>query len=132
MATPLPERSPAWRPLWRRSWHRSVMLALTVLALGGCSFDLGSLMPEKEKPQQEAPKAAAVSEAAAVSPASVTEAQTHATRGQTLAKSGQTAEALEEFNRAVALDPCNAQALYGRALIYQASNQHEFAIADFS
>jgi Flp pilus assembly protein TadD len=103
---------------------------LVAVMLAGCSFDLGSLMPEKEKPQ-EAPKPAATAESA-ISPSAVTEAQTHAARGQTLAKSGQTAEALEEFNRAVALDPYNAQALYGRALIYQASNQHEFAIADFS
>jgi Flp pilus assembly protein TadD len=100
-----------------------------MIALSGCSFDLGSLMPEKEKPQ-ETPKAAAVE--SAVSAGNVSEAQSHTARGQTLAKSGQSAEALEEFNRAVALDPYNAQALYGRALIYQAGNEHEFAIADFS
>lgn len=99
------------------------------MALAGCSFDLGSLLPEKDKPQ-EAPKAAAVENA--VSADNVREAQEHTARGQELAKSGQNAEALEEFNRAVALDPYNAQALYGRALIYQAGNEHEFAIADFS
>lgn len=98
------------------------------MALSGCSFDLGSLLPEKEKPA-EAPKAATES---AVSAGTISEAQSHTTRGQTLAKSGETAEALEEFNRAVALDPYNAQALYGRALIYQSNNEHEFAIADFS
>ncbi|TPQ41733.1 hypothetical protein C2U70_02425 [Bradyrhizobium guangdongense] len=116
-----------------RTRHCLRLLAPALLlaaVLSGCSFDLGSLMPEKEKPQ-EAPKAATATETP-VSPASVTEAQTLTARGQTLAKSGQTAEALETFNRAVALDPYNAQALYGRALIYQASNQHEFAIADFS
>jgi Tfp pilus assembly protein PilF len=102
--------------------------ALTAAALGGCSFDLGSLSPDKEKPQA-APKPAAIE--SAVSADNVSEAQTHTTRGQDLAKSGETAAALEEFNRAVALDPYNAQALYGRALIYQAGNQHEFAIADF-
>jgi Tfp pilus assembly protein PilF len=100
------------------------------MALGGCSFDLGSLTPEKEKPQ-EAPKTTATVESA-VSAGNVDEAQTRTARGQTLAKSGQTAEALDEFNRAVALDPYNAQALYGRALIYQANNEHDFAIADFS
>jgi Tfp pilus assembly protein PilF len=100
------------------------------IALSGCSFDLGSLLPEKEKPA-EAPKAAVAAEPA-VGADHVGEAQGHAARGQELAKSGQTAEALDEFNRAVALDPYNAQALYGRALIYQANNEHEFAIADFS
>jgi Flp pilus assembly protein TadD len=105
------------------------MLTLMTFALSGCSFDLGSLMPEKEKPQ-EAPKPVAVE--SAVSAGNVSEAQSHTARGQTLAKSGQSAEALEEFNRAVALDPYNAQALYGRALIYQAGNEHELAIADFS
>ena len=91
---------------------------------------MDSLVPEKEKPPPaQAPQAAADS---AVSPSDVSEAQSHTARGQALAKSGQTAEALEEFNQAVSLDPYNAQALYGRALIYQANHHHDFAIADFS
>jgi len=87
-------------------------------------------MPEKDKPQ-EAPKAATPAESA-VSPGNVTEAQAHTAKAQSLAKSGETAAALDEFNRAVGLDPYNAQALYGRALIYQDNHQHDFAIADFS
>ena len=43
----------------------------------------------------------------------------YATRGQELAKSGKTEEALGEFDRALALDPYNVKALYGRGLIYQ-------------
>ena len=105
-------------------------LALMGIWLCGCSFDLGSLMPEKEKPQ-EAPKPAVATESA-VSPGNVTEAQAHTAKAQTLAKSGETAAALDEFNRAVGLDPYNAQALYGRALIYQGNNEHNFAIADFT
>ncbi|WP_367116396.1 tetratricopeptide repeat protein [Bradyrhizobium sp.] len=106
-------------------------IMLLAIVLGGCSFDLGSIGPEKEKPQQlsEAPPAQADT---AVSASNVREAQGHAARGQALARSGKSEEALEEFNRAVTLDPYNAQALYGRALIYQAANQHEFAIADFA
>lgn len=127
MASPFPERGLARR---RRIWRQPLALGLTGLVLCGCSFDLGSLMPEKDKPQ-EAPKAAAATESA-VSADSVTEAQVHTAKGQALAKSGETAGALDEFNRAVALDPYNAQALYGRALIYQGSNEHNFAIADFS
>lgn len=125
MALPFPELSLARAC---RTWQRPVTLALVSIALCGCSFDLGSLMPEKEKPQ-EAPKAVATENA--VSPGSVSEAQSHTAKGQAQAKSGDTVAALDEFNRAVALDPYNAQALYGRALIYQGNNEHELAIADF-
>jgi tetratricopeptide (TPR) repeat protein len=104
-------------------------IVLFAIALGGCSFDLGSLLPEKEKSQ---PVAAAPAAETAASARNVTEAQGLAAQGQALARSGKSEAALEQFNRAVALDPYNAQALYGRALIYQASSQHEFAIADFT
>lgn len=127
MAFPFPERGTA---RLRRIWQQPLALGLMGIALCGCSFDLGSLMPEKDKPQ-EAPKPAATAESA-VSAGNVTEAQAHTAKAQALAKSGETAAALDEFNRAVGLDPYNAQALYGRALIYQANNQHDFAIADFS
>ena len=127
MASPFPERGLARR---RQIWRQPFALALMGIALSGCSFDLGSLMPEKDKPQ-EAPQAAASAESA-VSAGNVTEAQAHTAKAQSLAKSGETAAALDEFNRAVDLDPYNAQALFGRALIYQSKNQHDFAIADFS
>jgi Tfp pilus assembly protein PilF len=116
----------AWR---RRIWQQPLALGLMGIALCGCSFDLGSLMPAKDKPQ-ETPKAEAPAEST-VSAGNVTEAQAHTAKAQSLAKSGETAAALDEFNRAVGLDPYNAQALYGRALIYQGNNQHNFAIADF-
>lgn len=127
MVSPFPKRGLTRH---RRIWRQPLTLTLMGIALCGCSFDLGSLMPEKEKPQ-EAPKAAAAPESA-VSAGNVTEAQAHTAKGQTLAKAGETAGALDEFNLAIALDPYNAQALYGRALIYQGSNEHNFAIADFS
>ncbi|MEY9179447.1 Tfp pilus assembly protein PilF [Bradyrhizobium sp. USDA 326] len=127
MASPFPERG---LPRLRQIWRQPLALAVMGIALCGCSFDLGSLLPEKDKPQ-EAPKAAAPAESA-VSAGNVTEAHAHTAKAQSLAKSGETAAALDEFNRAVGLDPYNAQALYGRALIYQSKNQHDFAIADFS
>ncbi|MBW7963758.1 tetratricopeptide repeat protein [Bradyrhizobium sp. BR 10261] len=126
MAFPFPEPSLARR---HQIWRKPLALTLIGIALCGCSFDLGSLGPEKDKPQ-EAPKAAAAPESA-VSAANVAEAQTHTAKAQALAKSGETQPALDEFNRAVGLDPYNAQALYGRALLYQANNEHDFAIADF-
>ena len=128
MASPFPERGLA---RLRQIWQRPFALVLMGTALCSCSFDLGSLMPEKEKPQ-EAPKATATADTSAVSAGNVSEAQAHAAKAQSLAKSGATAAALDEFNRAIGLDPYNAQALYGRALIYQGNNQHDFAIADFS
>ncbi|EJN15280.1 tetratricopeptide repeat protein [Bradyrhizobium sp. YR681] len=127
MASPFPERSLA---RLRQIWQQPFALALMGIALCGCSFDLGSLMPEKDKPQ-EAPKAAAATESA-VSAGNVNAAQAHTVKAQALARSGETAAALAEFNQAVELDPYNAQALYGRAQIYQGNSQHDLAIADFS
>ena len=127
MASPFPKRG--W-PRLRQTWRQPLALAVMGIALCGCSFDLGSMLPERDKPQ-EAAKAPAPAESA-VSAGNVTEAQTHTAKAQSLAKSGETVAALDAFNRAVGLDPYNAQALYGRALIYQGNNQHELAIADFS
>ena len=67
-----------------------------------------------------------------ISARSVNDSQGYATRGQVLARSGKTEEALAEFDRALALDPYNVQALYGRGLIYQGEKQHQQAIADFT
>ena len=112
MVSPFPQRGLERR---RRIWRQTLVLALIGSTLCGCSFDLGSLLPEKDKPQ-EAPKTAAPAESA-VSAGNVAEAQAHTAKAQSLAKSGETAAALDEFNRAVGLDPYNAQAFYGRALI---------------
>ena len=95
--------------------------------LGGCSFDLGSCGSGQGK-------AAAVAEKPTdnISARSINDAQGYATRGQVLARSGKTEEALAEFDRALALDPYNVQALYGRGLIYQGEKQHQQAIEDFT
>ena len=112
----------------RASGFTVVPVALAIaLPLGGCSFDLGSWGAEKEKPQAVEQKPTGT-----ISGQSVTDAQGYATRGQTLAKSGKTEEALAEFDRSLTLDPYNVQALYGRGLIHQADRQHEQAITDFT
>ena len=104
------------------------LLAIVLtLPLGGCSFDLGSWGADKEKAQ-----AVEQNPTGSISGQSVTDAQGHAARGQTFAKSGKAEEALAEFDRALTLDPYNVQALYGRGLIYQADKHHEQAIADFT
>jgi tetratricopeptide (TPR) repeat protein len=107
----------------RLSWRASVPVALLAIALCGCSFDLGSWSsaPDKEGPPKAAPAGVEVSEAQAAT-----------TRGQTLARSGKTNEALAEFDHAIALDPHNAQALYSRGLLYQDEKQHRLAIDDFT
>ncbi len=99
-----------------------VPIALVAITLCGCSINLGSLSLEAE---HEAPKAAPAE-------AGVNEAQTHTAQGQTLLRSGKTEEALAEFDQAIAIDPHNAQALYSRAMIYQAEKQHQSAIDDFT
>jgi len=114
------------------SFSRAVRLsvalgALLAIPLGGCSFDLGSWGADKEKPQQIAEKPTDN-----ISARSVNDSQGYATRGQVLAKSGKTEEALAEFDRALALDPYNVAALYGRGLVYQVDKQHQQAIADFT
>ena len=105
-----------------------ILLAMIgALPLGACSFDLGSWGSDKEKqPAQAEPKPTDNSAR------SVTDAQGYATRGQVLAKSGNNEQALAEFEHALALDPYNVRALYGRGLIRQAEKEHQQAIEDFT
>ena len=106
----------------------AVWLAVALgIPLAGCSFDLGSWGSDNDKP-----KAAAEKPADPISSQTVSDAKGHATRGQVLARSGKNDEALAEFDTALALDPYNTQALYGRGLIYQIQNQHQQAIEDFT
>lgn len=108
----------------RSGVRASALIVLIAITLCGCSFDLGSWSsaPEKETPP---PKAAPVETGAG-------DAQTHATRGQALARSGKTEEALAEFDHAIAIDPHHAEALYNRGLLYQRERQHQRAIDDFT
>jgi len=104
-------------------------VALLAISLGGCSFDLGSfsLGPDKEA----APKPSATP-TAEISPANIKEAQGYAAQGQALARSGKPEEAMAEFEKALALDPYNVQALNGRGLIHQGEKRHAEAIEDFT
>lgn len=77
MASPLPKRGLA---RLRQILQQPFALALMGISLCGCSFDLGSLTPEKEKPQ-EAPKAATTAENV-VSAGNVSEAQAHTAKAQ--------------------------------------------------
>ena len=105
------------------------LAALLAILLGGCSFDLGSWSLGPDKEAQPKPVAQPSPE---ISAKDISEAQDVAIHGQTLARSGKTEEAMAEFEKALALDPYNAQALYSRGLIHQGEKQHQQAIEDFS
>src|SRR5260370_15690290 len=100
----------------------SVPIALVAIALCGCSINLESL---SSGPDNAAPKAAATGTGGG-------DAQAYTARGKALARSGNTEEALSEFDKAIALDPNNAPALYNRGLLYQSEKQHQLAIDDFT
>jgi tetratricopeptide (TPR) repeat protein len=129
MAHPAAPPSPGVSRFRRHAPVPGILLAMICsLPLGGCSFDLGSWGPDKEKPQQQGETKLTDN----ISARSVSDAQGYATHGQVLAKSGNSEEALAEFERALALDPYNVRALYGRGLIRQAEKEHQQAIEDFT
>jgi tetratricopeptide (TPR) repeat protein len=117
MAAPLPFPQ-ALRPGARVA----VPVALLAIMLGGCSFDLGSWSPSSDK---DAKTAAAPQTATG-------DAKSYLARGQALLQTGKTEEALAEFDRAIALDPHYAEALYNRGLLYQREKQHQMAVDDFT
>jgi Tfp pilus assembly protein PilF len=102
---------------------------LSALLLCGCSFDVASWSLGPDKEAQPKPVAQPTPE---ISAKNISDAQEVAVHGRTLARSGKTEEALAEFEKALALDPYNAQALYGRGLVYQGEKQHEKAVEDFA
>jgi tetratricopeptide (TPR) repeat protein len=106
----------------RFGWRALAPIGLVAVVLCGCSINLGSLLPDTDS---DAPKAAPAA-------ASVSDARIAATHAQALLRSGKTEDALAEFDRAIALDPHNAQALYNRGLLYQGEKQHQLAIDDFT
>ncbi|MFQ3455517.1 tetratricopeptide repeat protein [Bradyrhizobium sp. UFLA01-814] len=124
-------RPPFPGPAHRRCAPHLVIIAVVLgLPLGGCSFDLGSWGSSDDKPK---PAATADKPAAdTITPQDVNSAKDHTTRAQVLARSGKLDEAMAEFEQALAADPYNIQALYGRALIYQGRGQHQQAIDDFT
>jgi tetratricopeptide (TPR) repeat protein len=103
-------------------------VVLVGLTLCGCSFDLGSFsLSDKEA----APKPAATP-TAEISPDNIRDAQGYVGQGQALARSGKADEALAQYEKALALDPYNVQALNGRGLVHQGDKRHAEAIEDFT
>src|SRR4030095_7334927 len=102
---------------------------LSALLLGGCSFDVASLSLRPDKEAQPKPVAQPTPE---ISAKNISDAQEVAVHGRTLARSGKTEEAIAAFEKVFEPDPYNAQALYGRGLVYQGEKQHEKAVEDFA
>ncbi|QOZ28724.1 hypothetical protein XH93_38125 [Bradyrhizobium sp. CCBAU 51753] len=128
MAVPAPR--PRFGPAYRQRALRFVAVAVVLgLPLGGCSFDLGSWGSD-DKAKTSAP--VADKPADTITTQDISSARDHTTRGQDLARSGKTDEAVAEFDQALASDPYNIQALYGRGLLYQGRGQHQQAIEDFT
>jgi Flp pilus assembly protein TadD len=103
-------------------------VVLVGLTLCGCSFDLGSssLSDKETRPKPLATPTAEISKENA------NDAHGFAAQGQALVRSGNTDEALAQFEKALALDPYNVQALNGRGLIDQGEKRHAEAIEDFT
>ena len=120
MALPVPDPLSGASHLRPRA---SVPIALIAIALCGCSINLGSLSSDADHqtPPQAAPSGTDASEAQAITAS-----------GEALVRSGKTDDALAEFNKAIALDPNNAEALYNRGLLHQNDQQHQSAIDDFT
>ena len=129
MVTPAPRSR--FGPAYRHGVSQVAVVAVVLaLPLAGCSFDLGSWgSDDKSKPAAAAP---VEKPADTITAQDISSAKDRATRGQVLAHSGKTDEALAEFDQALAADPYNIQALYGRGLIYQGRGQHQQAIDDFT
>ena len=104
-------------------------IVLVGLMLCGCSFDLGSY---SLGPDKEATPRTTTAPAAEISAENVRDAQGYAAQGQVLARSGKADEALAQFEKALALDPYNVQALSGRGQIHQGDKRHAEAIEDFT
>lgn len=109
------------------AWRAAAILV--GLTLCGCSFDLGSFSSSSDRGPTPKPSAKTTAE---ISPENVKDAQEHAAQGQVLARSGKADEALAQFEKALALDPYNVQALSGRGLIHQSEKRYAEAIADFT
>ena len=90
-------------------------LALTAVALCGCSINLGSLSPssEREAPAQltSSSNIASLTEAIKNNPS---DPQAYNMRGSVLAQAGKTEEALADFNKAFSLVSNYGQAFANR------------------
>lgn len=121
--------------------HATAVILITALTLGGCSINLGSLLPgsePKETPASPPVPPPSLTPSPTTSPATGDRvagdenAADALARGQSLARSGKIEDALAAFDRALDLDPYNAQAFYQRGLLYQTERQHQLAVADFT
>lgn len=103
---------------------RTASLLLLVLLLGGCSAPGAPTV-------QEASPVPVVESTPSPSP-DPAEAAKYFKSGKGLFEGGATAEALEQFNQAVALDPENVDALYYRGRSREKTDDSAGAVEDFT
>src|SRR5215208_5805372 len=116
---------------------RGKAFALLVLAalLAGCSTTAltpsANAVSESEEAQLAASPAniASLTEVVQRNPS---DPQAYNMRGAVLGLAGRHEEALQDFNKAIAIRPDTAEAYYNRGLLYQGQRQHQFATDDFS
>src|SRR6478736_196957 len=112
----------------------SAPIAVIAIALAGCSIPLESLTPSagpREEPTQSTASANIASLSRSIR-ASPDDPVGYNMRGLALAQAGRTEQALDDFNRAIALRSDDAEALYNRGVLHQGERQYQSAIDDFS
>src|SRR5688500_13265419 len=114
----------------RRSRHGGVLLLASALALGGCSS--GILTSSTIDDPVAGASAANLASLTDVVMRNPNDPQAYNMRGSVYGQSGLYKEAIQDFNRAISLDPKYAQAHANRGLVHRQINRLELALADYN
>ena len=113
----------------RRIHQPLCVLALT-LALAACQTVTGAVIEDEEVLRAASPtNIASLSDVVRRNP---NDPQAYNMRGSVYGRARRYEEALEDFNRAIQLDPEYAQAYANRAIVYREMKRPDLALADLS